>query len=105
MFSVPHAKKNSKLHRAINRAPNVPKPDDISKFPTKQGLVVDHLLGAAYEIDQYDDSKLKESWRLLVRYHQSQESEIFDSVKNSTICHFQSWVTIPDKACLLQVNL
>ena len=39
------------------------------------------------------------------RYRQSQEVEIFDSVRITTICHFQSRVTVPDKACLLQINL
>ena len=74
-------------------------------FQPNKDFVVDDLPATVYESDHYDYSKLKESWRLLVRYHQSQEVEIFDSGKNTTTCHFQFWVAITDKACLLKINL
>ena len=72
-------------------------------FEPNKDFVMDHPPVTVYERGQYDDSKLKESWRLLVlvRYHQSQNVLIFDSGKNTTTCYFQSSATTPDKACLL----
>ena len=58
-------------------------------FPPNKTFAVDHLPATVYESGQYDDSKLKESWRLLVRYRQTQEVEIIASVRNTSNCHFQ----------------
>ena len=76
----------------------------INVQPNK-GFVMGHLPATVYESGQYDDSKLKESWRLLVRHHQSQEMEIFESMRNTAISHFPSWVISTDIACLLQINI
>ena len=76
-------------------------------FQPNKDFLLDHLPATVYESGQYDDSKLKDSWPflVLVRYHQSQKVQIFDKGKNTTIYYFQSWVTTPEKASLLQIDL